>query len=36
MTIWDDVFKYAGKGGIGAGVVKSNKTFKGDLISNLN
>ena len=29
MTIWDDSFKHAGKGGFGAGVGKPNKIFKG-------
>ena len=29
MTIWDDSSKYAGKGGVVAGVEKLNKTFKG-------
>ena len=28
MAIWDDSFKYAGKGGVGAGVGKPNKIFK--------
>ena len=29
MTIWDDSSKYAGKGEVGAGVEKLNKTFNG-------
>ena len=29
MAIWDDNFKYAGRGGVRAGVGKPNKTFKG-------
>ena len=28
MAIWDDSFKYVGKGGVGAGVRNLNKTFK--------
>ena len=30
MAIWDGSFKYAGKGGVGAGVRKLNTTFKGE------
>ena len=29
MEIWDDRFKNAGKGGVGAGVGKPNKAFQG-------
>ena len=35
MVIWDDTFKYAGKGGFGAELVSPMKHLKGDFIWNL-
>ena len=35
MEIWDDSFKYAGKGGFGAELVSPMKHLKGDFIWNL-
>ena len=34
MAIWDDSFKYAGKGGFGAELVSPMKHLKGDFIWN--
>ena len=35
MAIWDDSFKYAGKGGFGTELVSPVKHLKGDFIWNL-
>ena len=35
MVIWDDTFKYAGKGEFGAKLVSPMKHLKGDFIWNL-
>ena len=35
MAIWDDSFKYAGKGGFGTELVSPMKHLKGDFICNL-
>ena len=35
MAIWDDSFKYAGKGGFGAELVRPIKQLKVDFIWNL-